>query len=466
MDALALSAAIDAKTVSAVEVMQATLTRIDAVNTDVNAIVSLRDRDELFAEAARADTEPRKGWLHGIPIAIKDLANAAGLPTSEGSPLFAGHIAAKDDLMVGRLRAAGALIIGKTNTPEFGLGSHTFNPVHGATRNPYDLGKSAGGSSGGAAAALATRMLCVADGSDMMGSLRNPAGWNNVYGMRPTWGAVPSEAEGDMFLHQLSTSGPMARSPTDLAALLDVMTGADPHQPHGFSPADTLPQLARDLPRQRIGWLEDWQGALPYADGIKELSELALGQLGALGHDVDWIAPGFEADDLWHSWITLRSFSVAAGLRALYDDPDKRDHLKPAAIWEVERGLAMDAMTLQRASEVRSDWFRRTTDLFEQVDVLALPSAQLWPFDVDMTYPTEIAGVQLDTYHRWMQVVIPASLLGLPVVNIPIGFGANGLPAGLQLIGRRGSDARLLQLAQVWHAATTWPQKHPPKILT
>ncbi|MGJ5618946.1 amidase [Sulfitobacter sp. MF3-043] len=465
-DALALSDALKSKKLSAVELMQATLARVDAVNGDVNAIVSLRDGDDLFAEAKAADAAPREGWLHGIPIAIKDLANAKGLPTSQGSSLFAGQVAQKDDVMVARLRAAGALIIGKTNTPEFGLGSHTFNPVHGATHNPYDLSKSAGGSSGGAAAALATRMLCVADGSDMMGSLRNPAGWNNVYGMRPTWGSVPSEAEGDMFLHQLSTSGPMARSPADLAALLDVMTGADPHQPHGFSPKDTLPQLARALPRQRIGWLEDWQGAFPYADGIKDLSELALGQLGALGHDVEWISPGFEADDLWESWITLRSFSVAAGLRALYDDPIKRSHLKPAAIWEVERGLAMDAMTLQSASEVRSDWYRRTTELFEQVDVLALPSAQLWPFDVEMTFPRDIAGVQMDTYHRWMQVVIPASLLGLPVVNIPIGFGANGLPAGLQLIGRRGSDARLLQLAQVWHAATTWPQKHPPKILT
>ena len=466
MDALALSADIKTKKLSAVELMQATLARIDQVNGDVNAIVSLRDGDDLLAEAARADAAPHKGWLHGLPIAIKDLANAAGLPTSEGSLLFVGQIAAKDDVMVARLRAAGALIIGKTNTPEFGLGSHTFNPVHGATRNPYDLSKSAGGSSGGAAVALATGMLSVADGSDMMGSLRNPAGWNNVYGMRPTWGSVPSEADGDMFLHQLSTSGPMARSPGDLAALLDTMTGADPHQPHGFSPADTLPQLAHTLPRQRIGWLDDWHGAFPYEDGIKDISQAALLEMGALGHDVEWVSPRFEADALWDSWITLRSFSVAAGLGDIYDDPAKRDYLKPAAIWEIERGKAMDAMTVHRASVIRSDWFRRTTKLFEQVDVLALPSAQLWPFDVELVHPSKIAGVQMDTYHRWMQVVIPAGLLGLPVVNIPIGFGANGLPAGLQLIGSRGSDARLLQLAQGWHAVTGWPQKRPPKFLT
>ncbi|MGJ8615566.1 MAG: amidase [Sulfitobacter sp.] len=464
IDALTLSAAIKAKELSTVEVMQATLVRIEAVNVDVNAIVSLRDGDDMLAEAKAADHAPRKGWLHGIPIAIKDLANAAGLPTSEGSPLFAGQMATQDDLMVARLRAAGALIIGKTNTPEFGLGSHTFNPVHGATHNPYDLSKSAGGSSGGAAAALAARMLCVADGSDMMGSLRNPAGWNNVYGMRPTWGAVPSEATGDMFLHQLSTSGPMARSPGDLAALLDTMTGADPRQPHGFSPVDTLPQLSAALPRQRIGWLDDWHGAFPYQEGIKDISQATLLELGELGHDVEWVSPRFDADALWDSWITLRSFSVAAGLGEIYDDPTKRDFLKPAAIWEIERGYAMDAMTVHRASVTRSDWFRRTSKLFEQVDVLALPSAQLWPFDVEMVHPTEIAGVQMDTYHRWMQVVIPAGLLGLPVVNIPIGFGENGLPAGLQLIGPRGSDARLLQLAQCWHEATKWPQKRPPRL--
>ena len=270
--ARAISSALAEKKLSAVELMQATLARIDAVNGAVNAIVSLRDADTLMEEARAADNAPRKGWLHGIPMAIKDLAQAEGLPTSMGSPLFAGQIAPKDEIMVARLRQAGALIIGKTNTPEFGLGSHTFNPVHGATYNPYDRAKSAGRSSGGAAVALATRMLCVADGSDMMGSLRNPAGWNNVYGMRPTWGTVPSEPEGDIFLHQLATSGPMARDPGDLAALFDTMSGADPRQPHGASPKDTLPQLDQPLARQRLLWLGDWDGALPFDAGLLELS--------------------------------------------------------------------------------------------------------------------------------------------------------------------------------------------------
>lgn len=462
--ARAQSAALAAGEISAVELMQATLARIEAVNGAVNAVVSLRDADELLAEARAADRTPRTGWLHGIPMAIKDLAHAKGLPTSMGSPLFAGQIAPKDEIMVARLRDAGALIIGKTNTPEFGLGSHTFNPVHGATHNPYDHTKSAGGSSGGAAAALAARMVSVADGSDMMGSLRNPAGWNNVYGMRPTWGVVPSEPEGDLFLHQLATCGPMARDPGDLAALLDTMSGSDPRQPHGASPADTLVQLDQPLARQRLLWLGDWDGALPFDAGLLELSETALAQMQALGHGVSAQPAPFDADTIWDSWITLRSWAMAGKMSPLYDDPKMREHLKEAAQWEIKRGLAMDAMRVHRASVARSDWFRCTTALFEQHDVLVLPSAQVWPFDVEKVNPTEIAGVQMDTYHRWMQVVVPAGLLGLPVVNVPIGFGENGLPAGLQLIGPLGSDARLLQLAQDWHAATEWPQRRAPVI--
>ena len=462
-DALALSTAIERGKLSAAELMRATLDRIEAVNGPINAVVSLRDGDALMAEARKADNSPRNGWLHGIPMAVKDLANVKGLTNTMGSPIFADNVSEQDDLFVTRLRAAGALIIGKTNTPEFGLGSHTYNPVHGVTRNPYDTTKSAGGSSGGAAAALACRMLSVADGSDMMGSLRNPAGWNNVYGFRPTWGTVPSEPVGDMFMHQLATSGPMARNPADLAALLDTMTGPDARQPHGKPHVFTAPMLASPVPQQRIGWLGDWGGALPFEVGINDISEAALCQMEDLGHLVEIIPAPFDADDMWESWITLRSYSVAAGSLALYEDPEKRKLLKPAAIWEIERGIAMTAMELHKASLVRSDWFRRTTDLFEQVDVLALPSAQCWPFDAEIDFPKEIAGVSMDTYHRWMQVVTPASLIGLPVVNVPIGFGENGLPAGLQLIGPRGSDGRLLQLAQDWHGATDWPNQRPPQ---
>jgi len=464
--ALALRAPMDAGDVSAADLMTQTLSRIDAANGTVNAIVSLRDRDALMAEAHAADNGPHAGWLHGIPIAIKDLANARGLPTSMGSPLFAGQVAAQDDIVVARLRAAGAIIIGKTNTPEFGLGSHTMNPVFGPTRNPYDPGRSAGGSSGGAAVALATGMLSVADGSDMMGSLRNPAGWNNVYGMRPSWGVVPSEPLGDSFLHQLSTSGPMARTPGDLAALLDTMAGSDPRQPHGVDMAPTLPQIGGGAAGMRLAWLADWGGALPMEDGVLATCAAALEQVADLGLRVDEVAaPPFDRDALWQAWITLRSWAVAGSLGVLYADASKRDHLKDTANWEVERGLGFSAMDVHRASVIRSNWFKAAATLFDHYDVLVLPSAQMWPFDVDTAWPREIAGQAMDTYHRWMEVVVPASLIGLPVVNVPAGFGGpHNLPLGLQLIGRRGSDATLLRLAEHWHRATGWPEKRPPQV--
>lgn len=445
---------------SAAELMQSTLDRIDEVNGAVNAIVSLRDPDDLMAEARRFDSSPSRGPLHGLPIAVKDLVDVKGIQSSHGSPHFADHIPVRDDLIAARMRSAGAILIGKTNTPEFGLGSHTFNPVHGATRNPYDLTRSCGGSSGGAAVALATGMLALADGSDMMGSLRNPAAWNNVYGFRPSWGLVPSEPLGDTFLHQLSTLGPMARSPQDLALLLDVISGNDPRQPHGYSAA-IGPVSAIDPKGLRIGWLGDWDGAFPMEAGILQQGESALTVLADLGCEVEPVAAPFPADLIWQSWIDLRSWTVANGLGPL---ADQGATLKDSALWEIARGLALTATQVHRASVIRSDWFKRTTELFTQYDVLVMPSTQNWPFDVDQPYPTEIAGQTMDTYHRWMQVVVPVSLIGLPSLAIPAGFGGNGLPAGVQIFGPRRSDARLLALGEAYHQATLWPQKRPAMI--
>jgi amidase len=282
--------------------------------------------------------------------------------------------------------------------------------------------------------------------------------------MRPSWGSVPGEPEGDMFLHTLSTSGPMARNPRDLAALLDTMTGLDPRLPLGKDAGKTFAKMDHPPGALRIGWLGDWGGAFPYEDGIATLSEAALGQFGDLGHDVSYLDAPFAAEAIWDSWITLRSFAIAGGLGVNYNNPDERDFLKEAAQWEVRRGLAFSAMDVHRASVVRSQWYRTAAALFDRVDVLVLPSAQLWPFAIEEVHPREIAGQTMDTYHRWMQVVVPASLIGLPVVNVPAGFGANGLPGGLQLIGRHGSDARLLQLAQQWHEHTVWPQRRPPDL--
>ncbi|WP_299075996.1 amidase [uncultured Ruegeria sp.] len=459
--ATALLSEICASRLSASELMRATLDRIQAINGEVNAIVALRNEDDLMAEAKAMDAAPIKGALHGLPIAVKDLVNVAGVVSSQGSPVFRDFVPQKDDLIAARMRQAGAILIGKTNTPEFGLGSHTFNPVYGATRNPYNSARTCGGSSGGAAVALATGMVALADGSDMMGSLRNPAAWNNVYGFRPSWGRVPPEPVGDAFLHQLSTLGPMARSPEDLGVLLDVNSGPDPRLPHVHHSDAVSPVQAADLKGMRIGWLGDWTGAFPTEAGILDVCETALDVFENLGAYVDPIAAPFDAEQIWDSWITLRSWSVAAGLEPLLE---QRASLKDTAIWELDRGLAMTAMDVHRASAIRSDWFRRAEELFRDYDALVLPSAQVWPFEIEVPYPTQIAAQSMDTYHRWMHVTLPVSLLGLPCLAAPAGFGSNGLPMGLQVFGPRGADAKLLAIGAAYHAETQWPQKHPAAI--
>jgi amidase len=460
--ALDQAAALSAGEVSAEELMRATLAQIARLNGQANAIVALRDADALIAEARAADASPRRGWMHGLPVAIKDLADAAGLPTSKGSPVLAGQVAKQDSLHVARMKAAGAIVIGKTNTPEFGLGSNTFNPVFGATANAYDPGRTAGGSSGGAAVALALRMLPIADGSDFMGSLRNPPGWNNVYGMRPSWGRVPDDPGGESFLHPLATDGPMARSPRDLAALLEVMAGPEPRMPFCLPEARFLEGIEADATGRKIAWAGDWGGAFPFEAGILETCETALAGFADLGVTVEPAPPPFEAARLWQSWMDLRAFANASRLRPLYEDPRHRPRLKATAIWEIEQGRKLTLDAVEAASLIRSEWYARAAELFERFDAIALPTAQVWPFAIDVEYPTEIAGWAMDTYHRWMEVVIPASLIGLPAISVPAGFGDNGLPMGLQLIGRHGADAELLQLAQAWHRVTDWPNRRPP----
>lgn len=446
---------------TSVEVTTAFLERIAQINPKLNAIVSMRPRADILSDAKRADDTARTGWLHGLPMAIKDLAETKGIRTTFGSPLFAEHVPDADCLMVARLKAAGAIIIGKTNTPEFGLGSHTFNPVHGATHNPYRAGVTPGGSSGGAAAALAARLLPVADGSDMMGSLRNPAAFCNVYGFRPSWGLVPGEPMGEVFLQQLATNGPMGRSPGDIAALLETMSGPDPRLPNAVAAIPNLTDLSGDIAGSRIGWLGNWGGAYPCEDGILGLCEDALSVFKDLGCLVEPLEAPFDASALWSSWVTLRGWANACRMKDAYDDPAKRTLLKPAMIWEIEKGLGLSGQDIHTASQIRSDWFRKVVELSETYDAMALPSAQVWPFPVEWTYPEQINGVAMDTYHRWMEVVVPVSLIGVPSLAIPAGFGAQGLPMGLQLFGRRGQDRRILTLGQAYHNQHDWTAQAP-----
>lgn len=459
--ALGLLARIERRELSCTEVMAAHLARIEAVNPRVNAIVSLRDPDVLMAEARAADAAEMRGPLHGLPFAVKDLVATKGLRTTHASPIFSDFIPDEDDLLAARMRGAGAIFIGKTNTPEWGHGSHSFNAVHGVTRNPYDLTRTAGGSSGGAAAALAARMMPLADGSDMMGSLRNPAAFCNVYGFRPTWGLVPGDAVGDTFSATLSTDGPMARTITDLALLLDVQAGENPAVPFGRSQRFT-PPVAADLRGKRIAWLSDWGGAYAMEPGILAQSEAALRVFEGLGAEVVPLPPPFPAEKLWHAWITLRAMLNTGAKRALYDNPAQRAQIKPETIWEIEQGLALSAQDVYQASVIRSQWFASAAGLFDQFDALVLPSAQVWPFPAEWRWPQSINGHAMDTYHRWMEVVVPASLIGLPALALPAGFGANGLPMGVQLIGRSGADAQVLAMGQAYHTATDWPEVRPP----
>lgn len=464
LDAETLSRALAAREISCVEVMAAFLDRIDRVNPAINAIISLRPREDLLAEARAADAAPSKGQLHGLPFAIKDLVETAGIRTTHGSPIFRDHVPDKDELLAARIRAAGAVLIGKTNTPEFGLGSHSFNPVSGVTRNPYDLSKTAGGSSGGAAAALAARLVPLADGSDTMGSLRNPAAFCNVYGFRPSFGRIARDLVGDLFLNQISTDGPMARTVRDLALLLDVIAGPEPWDPHSLPRHPSfLAGLDTPSKAKRVGWIGDWNGHFALEPEVLGLCETALCALSGSGIAVEKITPPLDPVRMWHAWLTLRSSANAAGKRKLYDDPATRPLLKPELIYEIESGLAVSAVDLYEASAVRSEWFAVAARLFGTYDALVLPSTQLFPFDAGIRWPEVVGGRAMTTYHQWMEVVVPASIAGLPALNVPVGFSASGLPMGMQLIGPYAADLAVLQLGHAYHQKTDWPGRYPPR---
>lgn len=471
LQAFELAQRIRQRDVSCREVMQAHLEQIERYNPAVNAIVSQQPDDLLLAEADQRDAElargQYRGWMHGLPHAVKDLSLTQGIRTTLGSPLFRDYVPERDGIMVERIKAAGAIIIGKTNTPEFGLGSHSYNPIFGATGCAYAPERTAGGSSGGAAAALALQMVPVADGSDMMGSLRNPAAFNNIIGMRPSQGRVPFDDSADLFIDQLGYEGPMGRSVRDVALLLSVQAGGDARAP--LSIAESGEQFAgsleRDFQGARLGWLGDLGGHLPMEKGVLELCRRSFADFEAIGCHIEDAALGFSPERLWDTWRTLRHWMVAGSLGAACNDPARRELLKPEAIWEVENGLKLSAMDVFHASVARSDWYRAISRLFERYDYLLLPSTQVFPFDKSWDWPKEIAGKTMDTYHRWMEVVIPATLSGCPAANVPVGFNEQGLPMGLQIIGRHQADMAVLQLAHAYEQASRWYQRCPPPML-
>jgi len=468
-DALALSEAIHAKKVSCREVMTAFLDHINRVNPRVNAIVSLQDPDDLLKQAGERDAQLARGessgWMHGFPHAVKDLAATKGIRTSGGSPLL-DAVPDHDAYFVERLRKAGVILIGKTNAPEFGLGSQTYNTIFGATLNAYDQTKTSGGSSGGAAVALALSMLPVADGSDMMGSLRNPAAFNNVIGFRPSYGRVASGPDEHAFVEQLSVAGPMGRSVQDVAMLLSIMAGPDDRAPFSIEqdPAMFTQPLAREFKGTRVAWLGDFGGHLATEPGVIDLCRRALASFESIGCIVEDARPDFAPERLWDVWRTLRHWLVAGSLSALYADPVKRRQMKPEAQWEVEGGLSLSARDAYTASLGRAAWYGALNKMFQRYDYLLLPSAQVFPFDATVHWPEQVNGVKMDTYHRWMEVVIGGTLSGCPVINVPAGFSASGLPMGLQIIGKHHADVAVLQLAYTYEQATHWVRDHPPAL--
>ncbi|KAF1027232.1 MAG: Acylamidase [Burkholderia plantarii] len=472
LDAHALSDAIRCKEVSCVETMRAYLAHIDRVNGGINAIVARRPHDVLLAEAASKDAALARGewqgWLHGMPQAPKDLAMTRDIVTTMGSPIFRDFRPAEDTLAVARMREAGAIFIGKTNTPEFGLGSHTFNPVYGATRNPYDPTKTAGGSSGGAAAALATRMLPVADGSDFGGSLRNPAAFCNVYGFRPSQGRVPHQPAPDVFVAQLGTEGPMGRSVADIARLLSIQAGHDPRDPLSFGEraagfADVLDTGWRGT---RFAWIGDWNGYLASEPGVLALCEQGLDTLRAIGGEIDVALPDFAPERIWRIWLAHRHWLAGGNLLAHYRDPERRAQLKPEAIFEVEGLFALTAADIHAASVERSAWYQALLAMFAQYDYLLAPTAQVFPFEIGARWPAVIAGREMDTYHRWMETVTPWTLAGCPVISVPVGFNAAGLPMGMQLIGRPRDDVGVLRVAHAYQRERDWVSERLPACLS
>ena len=469
-----LSLAIHSKQFSCREVMRATLEHIDTINPHYNAIVSRVDTEDLLKQADIKDAllarGESNGWLHGVPIAIKDIAPTEGIASTSGSPLLKNFVPKEDGLMVQRMKAAGCIVIGKTNVPEFGLGSHTFNEVFGATCNAFDPTKSAGGSSGGAAVALATRMLSVADGSDFMGSLRNPAAWNNVFGMRPSQGRVPMWPVADVWVSQLSTEGPMGRTVQDVARLLSVQAGWDARSPlsiaeNGYAFDTDLNDSSQFKTKGiKIGWLGDLNGYLPMDAGILETCESGLKRFEGIGCHVEPINLGFSNQRVWECWLTWRRALVAARLAPFLVQPKNREWMKPEALWESDQAASLTGNDFMSASATRTQLYQHLLQLFDKVDFLALPSAQVWPFDIAKRWPTDIAGKTMDTYHRWMEVVILPTLAGLPCISIPVGFNAAGLPMGMQLIGKPRGDLALLQLAHAYEQVAQDVLTVKPKI--
>ena len=458
--AVELATRIRNRDLSVCEVMQAHLEQIERVNPRVNAVCTLL-AEPAMEQAQKHDQALVKGEdpgpLFGLPIAHKDLVATKGIRTTFGSPIYRDFVPDTETVMVERLRAAGAITIGKTNTPEFGAGSHTYNPVFGATCNPYDLTKSAGGSSGGAGAALACGMLPIADGSDLGGSLRNPGSFNNVVGFRPSPGRVPKTPAAQPW-ETLSVLGPMGRSVSDVALLLGVMAGPNPRDPISISesPDKFFGSLEQDFEGTRIAWSPDL-GMFPVETSVVSTIEEQLSHFSDLGCIVEQAQPDFSgAAEIFQ---VLRAAGFAAGHAE--ELKQHRALMKDSVIWNTEQGLKLSAVDVARAQSERGLLFQRVHEFFEQYDFLLLPVVQVLPFPIETDWVQEINGVTMETYIDWMKSCSFISLTERPALSIPCGFSADGLPVGLQIVGRHRGELEVLQLARAFEQLTQVAEQHP-----
>jgi len=456
-----------ARRVSPLEVMQAVLARIDAVNPALNAYVTLA-RDAALAAARRATAALGRGRtalpaLHGVPVSIKDLTLTAGIRTTEGSKVYEHRVPTEDALIVARLRAAGAIVVGKTNTPEFGAGGNTFNAVFGATRNPWNPALTCGGSSGGAAVALATGMGPIAEGSDLGGSLRMPAAFCGVVGFRTTPGLVPKHPVPDGW-DALSVTGPMARTVADTALMLSVVAGADDRAPLSYD-VDTaaFPRAVRapSIQGWRIAWTPDLGGLIPVDAENARVCREATRVLRSLGARVTEGSPDFG--DVNQIMLGTRGLAMAV------NHADKigtwRDQMQKGLVWNIDQGLALSSTEIGQALRARTGLWQRVRAFMERHDLLVLPTTSVQPFPVEQPYPTEINGTKLEHYIHWAFLTYGITLTGLPAISVPAGFTRGGLPVGLQIVGRRRREADVLRAAAAFEAAAPWADRIPPTAL-
>ena len=458
LSAIELTARIRRRELSARDVMRAHLARIERVNRSVNAIVTLV-ADRAMADAARADDLVAKGGtpgpLHGLPVAHKDLIETAGIRTTKGSRFYRDTVPVRDALMVTRVREAGAITVGKTNTPELGAGSQTFNELFGATRNPYDLTKTCGGSSGGSAVALTCGMVALADGTDVGGSLRNPAAFCNVVGLRPSPGRVPGETNG---WSPLGVSGPIARSVADVALLLSVLAGPDARDP--LTNVDDgarfrLP-LGRSFKGARVAW---WKGlgGIPFEPEIRAVVDATRGVFEGLGCAIDEAEPDFTG--VAEAFAVLRYASSYAQNSALARQ--RPEWVKDTIKFEVAEAERLTAADVGRAIARQTQMYDQSRQFFETYEYFVLPVTQVAPFDVNEPYPTAIAGTPMMNYIDWMRSCWYVSFMSNPAISVPAGFTAAGLPVGLQIVGRHRDEWSVLQLAHAFEQATRHGQRRP-----